>query len=528
MARFNRRLVLLAGLLLQMLLAAGPAWADAQPAWVSLDGQRVMEIRVATGAQSPADLAGRISAELKRLAQDPTMAPEQLVVEPNPPYWMVAQRQADGRTVPRLAVDERAASSFGLSQQLLAEQYRDQLQAAIRQYRSRYSLQAWLRGTALALLVLLVYLVWLRYQQRLHRRLRQRLIRRPPGLRMGSYDLVDRTQLREGLVLGLAVLHWGLMLLGSYLLIPLLLGLFPPTQVVAAGLRGQILALVNLTGRSLLEAIPGLLTMALILTATVLLVRVSNAWFRALGQGRVRLPGFYPEWASPTSRIVALFLLVVGVVVAFPYIPGSGNRTFQGAGLFVGVLAALGSSAVATNVISGVMLIYTRCFQQGDWVEINGVLGFVQDRALLVTRIQTPRHELVSIPNATVIGASILNYSSGQRELNQPVELAVTVTIGYDVPWRQVHALLKRAAASVAGIGEFPEPFVLQTALNDFHISYELTAAVQDVTRYRQTHSDLLAAIQDAFAEAGLEILSPAYTAMRNGNGSTVPRIPQP
>jgi small-conductance mechanosensitive channel len=168
-------------------------------------------------------------------------------------------------------------------------------------------------------------------------------------------------------------------------------------------------------------------------------------------------------------------------------------------------------------------LIYTRGFQEGDRVDINGVLGIVEDRALLVTRIRTPRHELVSIPNATVIGASVINYSLSGRETQQPVAVAATVTIGYDVPWRQVHALLLEAARRVPAITTDPEPFVLQTALNDFHISYEINAYLSDVHRYRQTLSDLLASIQDQFAQADVEILSPAYHAMRNGNASTVP-----
>jgi small-conductance mechanosensitive channel len=158
-------------------------------------------------------------------------------------------------------------------------------------------------------------------------------------------------------------------------------------------------------------------------------------------------------------------------------------------------------------------------------VEINGVVGVVQDRALLVTRLQTPRNELVSIPNSSVIGASVVNYSFSRREIQQPVALATTITIGYDVTWRQVHELMLSAARSVAGITDEIEPFVLQTSLNDYHISYELNAYVRDPATYRQTLSEVLAALQDQFAAADVEILSPGYHAIRNGNRSTVPKI---
>jgi small-conductance mechanosensitive channel len=242
----------------------------------------------------------------------------------------------------------------------------------------------------------------------------------------------------------------------------------------------------------------------------------------------VQIPGFYQEWAMPTARIITMLLGLAGVIAAYPYIPGSGSKVFQGAGLFLGVLAALGSSSIATNVISGLMLIYTRAFREGDRVEINGVVGIVQERALLVTRVQTPRNELVSIPNATVIGSSVVNFSFSQREIQKPLALATTITIGYDVPWRQVYQLMLQAAEQVPTISkdcgaEFA-PYVLQTALNDYHISYELNAYVQDPSTYRTTLSHLHEALQDAFAAAGVEILSPGYHAIRNGNRSTVPQ----
>ncbi|MGC5197209.1 mechanosensitive ion channel family protein, partial [Aphanothece microscopica] len=241
---------------------------------------------------------------------------------------------------------------------------------------------------------------------------------------------------------------------------------------------------------------------------------------------RLRIPGFYREWARPTSRLVGILLTLVGLVSAFPYIPGSESKVFQGAGVFVGVLAALGSSAVASNLISGLMLIYTRAFREGDMVEINGTTGIVQERTLLVTRLRTPRNELVSVPNAAVIGSSVVNFTFSRREIRQPVALATTITIGYDVPWRQVEELMLEAARSVKTISDELDPFVLQTALNDFHISYELNAYLRDSTTYRETLSQLHAALQDCFARAGVEILSPGYHAMRNGNASTVPPPP--
>jgi small-conductance mechanosensitive channel len=216
-------------------------------------------------------------------------------------------------------------------------------------------------------------------------------------------------------------------------------------------------------------------------------------------------------------------ITAAGLALALPYIPGSTSRAFQGAGVFLGILAALGSSAIATNILSGLMLIYTRGFREGDRVEINGIVGTVQERALLVTRILTPRHELVSIPNAMVIANPVTNYNLASRELGQPVAVSACITIGYDVPWRQVHALLLEAASTIEGICQDPAPSVVQTSLNDWHVSYELDARIDDANQYRTILSLLLAAIQDSFADAGVEILSPAYEVQREGIGLTIP-----
>ncbi|MFN9645086.1 MAG: mechanosensitive ion channel family protein [Cyanobacteriota bacterium] len=508
---------------------SAPAPERSEPrAWITLDGRPVLEVRVAAGAQTTRMVAERGTLTLAELARNESVAPEQLVVRDDPPYAMVGLLGPEGRFRPLVAVDDRAGKAFDLSREALAERYRDQLRGAIKQYRSSHSLDAWLLGMGLALAVLLLYLLWWKVQCTLNHRLERWLNRRfgQEGLRVGGSQVLDAEQLRDGLQVLRRLAHTTLLILASWLLIPLLLSFFPPTKAMAEGLRGHILRLLGQMVNQAANSVPNLLAVALILFVTRLAMQGCGAWFAAIDRGRLVFPGFYREWARPTGRLVSGAILLAGLVTAYPYIPGSGSRAFQGAGLFVGLLAALGSSAVAANVISGLMLIYTRAFREGDRVEINGVQGTVQGRDLLVTRIVTPRHEVVSLPNASVIAAPIINYSISRREGSLPVALATTVTIGYDVPWRQVHSLMLAAARSVAGIAAEPAPYVLQTALNDFHISYELNVCVPRETAYREVRTALLGAIQDQFAAADVEILSPAYHAMRNGNPSTVPPWP--
>ncbi len=525
-------LPLLVALLATQLLVAAPLIRAAEaptPAYIELDGRRVLEIRVAAGAQTPAQLARLASQRLAELAANYSIQPEQIVLQEDPPYTTIGVMR-EGKFEPRLSVDDRNAARFQLSRQQLAQRYLEQIRAAIVRYRQTHRRSDWLRGGALALLALGFYILWLRGQIALNRRL-ERWINDPTngrirGLQVGGNQWITADQERSLLDPARRILHGALLLLVSYLSIPLFLGLFPPTQALSETLRDQIKALVVGGGYAVTKAIPDLLSVAVILGLALLLMRASKAWFRAVERGDLRLSWFYPEWARPTARLMGIAILLLGVVLAYPYIPGADSKAFQGAGLFVGLLAALGSSAVAANLIGGLMLTYTRAYQEGDRVSINGTVGIVHDSALLVTRLRTPRNEVVSIPNATVLVSSIVNYSLARREIAEPVIIATTVTIGYDVTWRQVHRLMLDAASATAGISQEIPPFVLQTSLNDFHISYELNAYVRDVETYRSTLSDLLGAIQDQFAGAGVEILSPGYHAMRNGNGSTVPPWP--
>jgi len=521
----------LVGLILMLLLAA-PLHAGLNASTsgtVELDGQPVFVLQSAAGAQSPAGLAKHLSRELVLLAQDYSFNPETITTKAEPPYVMVGIQNSNGIFRPLFAIDERAATQAKTTQAELAERDARAIRTGLKHYRIRRSPMAWLRGTAVAGLVLLGYVVLILAERRLNQRtrawLRNHANSNLPDISIGSNRLISKDSIHSGLQILRSALHWGSLTLISYLLLPLLLGFFPPTMAMAAGLRGQMLSALAQAWNGLLGVVPNLVALLLIIAITTLILKANGRVFQALESGRIRFDWFYPEWATPTSRITSILITTAGVALALPYIPGSTSRAFQGDGLFLGVLAALGSSAITTNILSGLMLIYTRGFREGDRVCIDGIVGIVQERALLVTRVLTPLNELVSIPNAMVIAKPVVNFSLAQREIGQPVALSACVTIGYDVPWRQVHALLIQAAERVDGICSNPKPTVVQTSLNDFHVSYELNASIGEASRYRQALSDLLASIQDRFAESGVEILSPAYEANRDGNQSTIPSV---
>jgi small-conductance mechanosensitive channel len=235
----------------------------------------------------------------------------------------------------------------------------------------------------------------------------------------------------------------------------------------------------------------------------------------------LKIPGFYPDLANPTFQIIRFLIFAFMLVVIFPFLPGSNSPVFQGVSVFLGVLFTFGSSGSLSNLISGLVITYMRSFKLGDRVKIGEVTGDVMERSMLVTRILTIKNEVISIPNSTVLSSHLTNYSS--EAATRGLIINTTVTIGYDAPWRQVHDLLINAALNTKGIEKEPKPFVFQTSLDDFYVSYQINAYTREPNLQAGIYSELHQNIQDQFNEAGVEIMSPHYRSQRDGNSAAIP-----
>lgn len=304
------------------------------------------------------------------------------------------------------------------------------------------------------------------------------------------------------------------------------LGQFPATY----GVAGQIVTTASRVTHQLVNAvldyIPNLLVVIIVGLATYAAIRIARRIADALDTGTIQLNGFHPEWARPTYELLRVLLILFGLVVAFPYLPGGESQALKGASIFIGVLVSLGSGSAMGNIVSGVILTYMRPFRLGDYVQIGETVGDVTEKSLLVTRIRTIKNVEIILPNSSVLGAHILNYSAHSDGAG--LILNTTVTIGYDVPWQSVHELLIRASRRTQRILTTPEPFVLQTSLNDYHVSYQINAYTREANLMVDTYSELHKHIHEEFNLAGVEIMSPNYLAIRDGNTMTLPASDRP
>lgn len=487
---------------------------------VDLFGRTLFEVWGGLGPFSPEERAAALSARLAELATNGDVDPEGLRIVDGNDLSLV---QIGPVTV--MTVTNEDAQALGVPRAQAAVGYRQEIIGGVRAYREQATIRGVVQNAVISLVALVVLVLVLRglgwlfgWVDRRTAAVRGRVLR---PLRIGTLEVVGRDQVaRLGRGLG-ALLRLAVSLVVVYAFLAYVLGLFPWTRSWSENLLNVALAPLQRVGAVLLSSVDNVIAIVVILAVVRWLMRLSDYLFIRVERGEVQLGGFHAELADPTRKIARFLLGILAVMLIYPYTPIVNSPVFQGLTVFLGILFSLGSSTAIANMVAGIVLTYSRAFRIGDRVKVGDTFGDVVEKSFLVTRIRTPKNEDVSVPNATVLSNHIINYSVMARE-GSGVILHTEVTIGYDVPWPQVHRLLIQAARDTAGVEAAPPPFVLQTGLGDFSVAYQLNAYTREVTRMARIYSDVHQHVQDRFAEAGIEILSPTYGAYREGP-STVP-----
>ncbi len=398
-----------------------------------------------------------------------------------------------------------------LSANVLAEDAKSKLEEAFAARLEQQRLPVILRGIALtaiatALLAGLIWLLW-RLRSRLgdwFHTLISRHIERATASRFEwrRYGYVLTARLVQ-LTTSFAIL------ILMYVWLVFSLDRFPITRPLGERLGGFLIDLVNDLGLKAVGAVPGIITAAVILLVAQAVSSAMTNVFDAIEGGRVKLPFVQPDTARATRQILRVIIWGVALAVAYPYIPGSDSLAFQGLSVLFGLMITLGSTGVVSQMMSGMVLAYSRALHPGDFVSIGEVEGVVSEVGAISTKLVTMSNEEVTIPNSVLIENSIKNYS--QRFGNSASLVSTRITIGYDAPWRQVHAMLIMAADQIEGLCKTPKPYVFQRALTDFYAEYELFALVERPIERLATLSALHGKIQDIFNEYGVQIMSPQY-----------------
>ncbi len=532
----RRWLTCVAGLLSLWLALAGPAvWAQTTPgaaatdpevptptAPVTLGDTTLFNIRADRSADSLAERAQRISDRVEVAARDDAIPLESLALAETEFGTAIYARDMLIMTVG----DEDVAGT-GLTPNALAKQHLTAMQTQMKIYRAERSAEYLTRASIIAFLctvgMVLAIVVLANIMPQFYRWLDRQQDRWIPNLRIQNFELLSAAQLTSLVQVITRVLHFGLVFTLILVYLSYVLSLFPATRSLGQGVFGYFWGAVQGVSEGLIAYLPNLLSIAVIIVLVSSGLRFAQWIFSNIRRGRLSLPGFYPEWATPTFHLVKFLAYAFALAVIFPYLPGAESPAFQGVSIFFGLLVSVGAGGAVFSMVAGFILVYTRAFQEGDRIHVGDIEGFVVEKSLFVTRLRTIENLLVSIPNASLLTSNIANYSALIREQQIPMVVKTTITLGYDVPWQLVHKTMIAAAEATAHILPEPRPQVWQTSLDDFYVSYQLRASTTEPEVLEEIYAELHQNLQDHCNQAGIEILSPHYGALRDGNQSTIP-----
>ena len=489
---------------------------------VIFDGKELFRFSVSIAGISAEDRARRAEDEILEFAKDNSIAIDSLTVNK---YQQLRVFLADSELL--LSLEEADAKAAQVPLDKLADEYLQKIKDAITAYRNKRRLENLAKGALYALISTIVFVLSLKLLNYIYPKVYSFIDRRRSRIfytfRLQTFQIISGDQQARIVLKSIKFIRWAIILVLLYLYIPAVLSFFPWTERLGKNVFSSLFKAISTTGNALINYVPNLFIIGITIFITYYTIRLCRPFFNALADGRISIPGFYQDWAQPTYKLTTFLIIAIAAAIVVPYLPGFDSPAFQGISVLIGALITFGGASTIANLIGGFIIIYTRAFQIGDRIKIDDYTGYVLEKTILSTRIRTPNNEIITIPNSSMIASSIINYTASLRDIKEPIILYTTITLGYDVPWRKVHQTLAEAALVTSGILQDPAPVVWQTSLDDFYISYQLRAYTNKPSKMGDIYSQLHQNIQDKCNEVDIEIMSPHYSAIRDGHQSTIP-----
>jgi small-conductance mechanosensitive channel len=490
---------------------------------VTLENDTLFYLYARIGSFGPRDRATAITQRIYKLYRGYAFSPDSLRLVPTENGYDIFYNS----DIPIMSISQLDALWLNTSTDSLAHAYYARISANISKERQANSLRSWLKRIALLVTILVALSVLIFLINTLFKRVARLIIRKKDvflkGVNVRRVRILTPDQQAQFALTAVRIGRIILILLCIYVALLLLSGIFAATEKWTDKLIDWILTPAKAAVHGIINFLPNLFTILVIYFIFRYAIKAIRYFAGEIEKSNIQVTGFPPEWARPTFNIVKFLLYAFMLVLVFPFLPGSNSTAFKGVSVFLGILLSLGSSSAITNLVAGLVITYMRPFRIGDRVKIGDVSGDVVEKTMLVTRIRTIKNEDITVPNSAVLSSSTVNYSSNTKPEQPGLILHTTVTIGYDTPWKKMHQALLDAASRTEHLEKSPPAFVLQTSLDDFFVSYQLNAYTKEANRQAAIYSDLHQNIQDCCNEAGIEIMSPHYHSIRDGNGTTIP-----
>jgi small-conductance mechanosensitive channel len=483
----------------------GDTGAKPQPDLVKVFNRPIIVLHATVYGSNPSDRVRAIEQRISDLvAQDKF---KNLTVRPTAEGTLI---ESDGELVMLITPADIDPFSGGTLDETVQSTLR-RLQLALNSMQEQYSVRYLLRASAATLVATLLYVgfIWVAGRIKVWLWTQIGRGRKVISKTLGNSGTTVLPQLQVIYQWIVRIFYWVLVLAATDYWLTFCLRQFPYTAPWGEALGNHLIGMLRTLLSGVVSSLPDLFVVVVILVVTRLLAKLVRMFFSNVRERRIHVSWLAPDSARPTGRIVQFVIWAFAVVMMYPYLPGSGSAAFKGVGVFLGLLVSLGGTGLISQVMGGFVLMYTRTLKVGEYVHIGEHEGTVESIGFMSTRLRSRKNEVINIPNALLMGIVTTNYSRLAEK--KGVMASTTVTIGYDAPWRQVHAMLLRAAEKTAGLRRPPEPFVWQRSLSDFYVEYELNVNLEDPEQRLPVLSALCANIQDEFNEHGVQILSPHF-----------------
>lgn len=422
-----------------------------------------------------------------------------------------------------MSVDSIQAAQESKTKVQAAQYYKNQIISAVELQKENTSWQQILIQVAGTVGIVIVEIFILKGIRYFYRRCKVAIWKQRGKKIKGIFGIIDDHRAMLTTISIAKVIKFLVVLIFLYLGLLAVFKLFPYTKHISDQLLEYVLSPLRSVGKSVKAYMPKLFTIAVIVFIFKYIQKFVRSLAEKIATNKITIKGFYPDWAMPTYNLISGLLFIFMFILIFPYLPNSDSQIFQGVSVFAGIMLSLGSTSVIGNLVAGLVITYMRPFKLGDRIKLGEFTGDVLEKTALVTRIKTPKNEVITIPNSNIMSAQTVNYTQSAKE--HGLILYLTIGAGYHVPWQKVHEMLYEIANRTEHVLKRQKPFILQDQFRDFYVDYQLNVYIKEAKLSAKVYSDLRQHAQDVFAENNIEMVAPHYSVSRvvDGEDSAVP-----